>query len=107
MDPVLAAVVAVLCQYPIAVFSLIKLFGMKKEKNVTVIWNVIIILIPFLGAAAFWIYYLINKKKSAKNENISFERKDENNDENITSAEEVVENSPQGERLSDDEETQS
>lgn len=91
MDPVLIAVVAVLCQYPVAIMSLIKLFGMKKEKNVTVIWNVIIIIIPFLGAAAFWIYYLINKKKSLKNKTSLRVENDVLTDKNILSSEEAAE----------------
>lgn len=84
MDPVLAAVVAVLCQYPIAILSLIKLFGMKKEKNVTIIWNVIIIVIPFLGAAAFWIYYVVNHKKGKKSELRTAEEKARFSEENKT-----------------------
>ena len=98
MDPILAAVVAVLCQYPVAVFSLIKLFGMKKEKTVTVIWNVIIILIPFLGAAAFWIYYLINKKKSAEKGNAFSDIKERENDENGSASEEAAAGTSERER---------
>lgn len=103
MDPVLIAVVAVLCQYPVAIMSLIKLFGMKKEKNVTVIWNVIIIIIPFLGAAAFWIYYLINKKKSLKYKTSLGVENDALTDKNILSSEEAAEETARKEQSADGE----
>lgn len=68
MDPIIIAVVAVLVQYPIAVFTLIKLFRADFAKSGMWVWNFAVILIPYLGAAAFWIFYavrLARKKKSA------------------------------------------
>lgn len=65
MDPIIIAVLAVLCQYPVAVLSLIKLFKLKTSKNAMLVWNFIIILLPFLGAGIFWIYYAVSAKKRA------------------------------------------
>lgn len=55
MDPVIIAVLVVLCQYPIAIFSLINMFKDKLSRNATIVWDIVIIAIPFLGAAVFWI----------------------------------------------------
>lgn len=63
MDPIIIAVIVVLCQYPVAVVSLIKMFRCKWDKTPTFIWNFVIVLLPFVGAASFWIYYLVNRKK--------------------------------------------
>ena len=63
MDPIYVAVIVVLCQYPVAVLSLIKMFRCRWDKTPTIIWNFIIVFLPFLGAAAFWIYYLIRREK--------------------------------------------
>ena len=62
MKPFLIAIIIVLCQYPIAVLTLLKMFGCKLEKTETLVWNFAIILIPFVGAGAFWIYYAIRRK---------------------------------------------
>ena len=66
MDPIIIAVIVVLCQYPVAVVSLIKMFRCKWGKTPTFIWNFVIILLPFVGAAAFWIYYLTHREKIEK-----------------------------------------
>ena len=63
MDPIIIAILVVLCQYPVAVLTLIKMFRLKWEKIPTILWNFVIVLLPFVGALAFWIYYLPNRKK--------------------------------------------
>ena len=67
MDPIIIAIIIVLCQYPIAVLTLMKLFRCRLEKTQTIVWNFVIVLIPFLGSAIFWIYYLIAKNKIKEN----------------------------------------
>ena len=67
MDPIIIAIIIVLCQYPIAVLTLMKLFRCRLEKTQTIVWNFAIVLIPFLGSAIFWIYYLIAKNKIKEN----------------------------------------
>ena len=63
MDPIVIAVIVVLCQYPIAVISLLKMFRCQWDKIPTIVWNCAIVLLPFVGAIAFWIYYFVNRKK--------------------------------------------
>ena len=66
MDGILIAVIVVLCQYPIAVLTLMKMLRQNLQKTPMIIWNLVIISIPFLGAASYWIYYLIDNKRKAK-----------------------------------------
>ena len=63
MDPYIIAIIAILCQYPVAVLSLVKLFFLKWDKIPTIVWNFVIVLLPFIGVISFWIYYLVNRKK--------------------------------------------
>ncbi|MBR1747094.1 MAG: hypothetical protein IJ735_02645 [Clostridia bacterium] len=67
MDPILIAVVVVLCQYPLAILTLIKMFRCDLDRAAMLVWNFAIILLPFIGAGAFWIYYLSGKKRIEKN----------------------------------------
>ena len=62
MKPLFIAIIIILCQYPIAVLTLMKMFGCKLEKAEAFVWNFAIILLPFVGAGAFWIYYAIRRK---------------------------------------------
>ena len=66
MDPILIAVIVILCQYPVAMLTLMFMFNRRYEKSATITWNIVIIGVPFLGAAAFWLFYLIKGRKIPK-----------------------------------------
>ena len=74
MKPIFIAIIIVLCQYPIAMLTLMKMFACKLEKTQSIVWNFVIILVPFAGAATFWIYYAICKKQIDKNRAIYEEK---------------------------------
>ena len=63
MDPIVIAIIVIVCLHPVAVFTLIKMFQLKWDKIPTIIWNFVILLLPLVGALSFWIYYLINREK--------------------------------------------
>jgi len=85
MDAITIAIIAVLCQYPLAIVSLIKLFRINLQKTPVILWNVFIIAVPFLGVLSFWIYYLIRycrtkrKNKVTEPETIILENTDDKN----------------------------
>lgn len=67
---IIAAIAILIIQWPLAVFTAMKLFtdatrGGVKNKAAIVIWNVVIIFIPLLGAAI----YLAARKRMQKNIN--------------------------------------
>lgn len=67
MDEIIIAVIAVLCYYPICVLTLMKLFKTKPDKRAMIVWNFVIVLLPYLGAGVFWLYYLLSlKRKQSK-----------------------------------------
>lgn len=63
MDEIIIAVIAVLCYYPICVLTLMKLFKSKPDKRAMIVWNFVIVLLPYLGAGIFWLYYLLSSKR--------------------------------------------
>lgn len=68
MDPILIAIIAVLCQYPLCILTLIRLFRSNEQKKAMIVWNVFIVAVPMIGAASYWIYYAVRgRKKVAKN----------------------------------------
>ncbi len=63
MDPIIIAVIVILCQYPLAILTLLKLFKTGLNKSQSIVWDVVIVGLPFVGAAAFWLAYLIKYRK--------------------------------------------
>lgn len=66
MDAILIAIIIILCQYPLAILTLIALFRSSETKNAMIVWNVFIIGVPFIGALIYWIYFLIKGRKKSK-----------------------------------------
>lgn len=67
MDPILTAIIVVLCQYPLCILTLIRLFRSNEPKKAMVVWNVFIVAVPIIGVASYWVYYAIRgRKKTAK-----------------------------------------
>lgn len=66
MDPIIIAVIVILCQYPLAILTLLKLFKTRLDKTQSIIWDIVIVAIPFVGAAAFWLAYLFKYRKMKK-----------------------------------------
>ena len=67
MDPILIAIIVVLCQYPLCILSLIRLFRSNEQKKAMIVWNVFIVAVPIIGVASYWIYYAVRgRKKTAK-----------------------------------------
>ncbi len=71
MDAITIAIIVVLCQYPLAILSLIKLFRLNLQKTPVILWNVFIIAVPFLGVLSFWIYYLIRYCRAKRKNDIT------------------------------------
>lgn len=67
MSPILIAIIVVLCQYPVAMLTLMKMFRCKLGKAESITWNFIIVFLPFVGALSFWICYAIAQKKIKQN----------------------------------------
>ncbi|NCA92322.1 hypothetical protein EOM82_03605 [bacterium] len=68
MDWKIIVIIILVCQFPLSVMSLIKLFKLNLKKTPSAIWNVTIMAIPFLGAAVFWsvlgVQKILSKRKN-------------------------------------------
>ena len=68
MEWKIIVIIVLICQFPISVLSLWHLFKLRAKMSVTIIWNVIIMAIPIVGALVFWsilgIKALAKKRKS-------------------------------------------
>lgn len=84
MDPITIAIIIVLCQYPLCILTLLRLFRSAETKSAMIGWNVFIIAVPIIGVLSYWIYYIAagRKKKpkpqvvATKSENTDTETKD-------------------------------
>lgn len=73
MDWKIIVIIILVCQFPLSVLSLIKLFKLNLKKVPSVVWNITIMAVPFLGAAVFWsalgIKNIIIKRKIREEKN--------------------------------------
>lgn len=67
MDWKIIVIIILVCQFPLSVASLIKLFKLNLKKTPSIIWNVVIMAIPFLGAAVFWSVIGVKELNKRKN----------------------------------------
>lgn len=66
MEWKIIVIIILICQFPISVLSLWQLFKLQAKTKVTVIWNVIIMALPVLGALIFWSVLAIKKLAAKK-----------------------------------------
>ncbi len=93
MDPIRIAIIAVLFQYPLCIFTLIRLFRSNEPKKAMIAWNVFIVATPIIGVASYWIYYAVCGRKKIEKIADTVPKTDITDDENKDNAEVKAEES--------------
>lgn len=91
MDPILTAIIVVLCQYPLCILTLIRLFRSNEPKKAMIAWNVFIVAVPIIGVASYWIYYAICDRKKVAKTAVTVSQTETKGDGNKDNAEVITE----------------
>ncbi len=91
MDPILIAIIVVLCQYPLCILTLIRLFRSNEPKKAMIAWNVFIVAVPIIGVASYWIYYAVHGRKKVAKHAVTVSQTDIKDSENKDNAEVITE----------------
>lgn len=91
MDPILIAIIVVLCQYPLCILTLIRLFRSNEPKKAMIAWNVFIVAVPIIGVASYWIYYAVRGRKKIAKPTVTVSRTETTDNENKDNAEVITE----------------